>query len=46
MLKLIKNDPWLKPYTEAIEGRYNYVLKREAEITDNGKTSLSDFASV
>lgn len=45
MLKLIKNDPWLKPYTEAIEGRYNYVLKKEYELTDNGKTSLSDFAS-
>ncbi|MDR1881308.1 MAG: alpha amylase C-terminal domain-containing protein [Prevotella sp.] len=45
MLKLIKNDPWLEPYAEAIEGRYNYVLKREAAITDNGKITLSGFAS-
>lgn len=45
MLKLVKNDPWLKPYNEAIEGRYNYVLKRESDLTDNGKISLSEFAS-
>ena len=45
MLKLIKNDPWLKPYAEAIEGRHNYVIRREAQLTNNGKTSLSDFAS-
>lgn len=45
MLKLIKNDPWLKPHTEAIEGRYNYVISKEALLTDKGKISLSDFAS-
>lgn len=44
MLKLIKNDPWLEPYADAIEGRYKYVLKREKEITQDGKVSLSDFA--
>lgn len=45
MLKLIKNDPWLEPYADAIEGRYNYVIKREADITQDGKMSLSEFAS-
>lgn len=45
MLKLVKNDSWLTPYADAIEGRYNYVLRREAGITNNGETSLSDFAS-
>lgn len=45
MLKLIKNDTWLKPYTEAIEGRYKYVKAKEAILTDNGNISLSDFAS-
>ncbi|MDL2323348.1 alpha amylase C-terminal domain-containing protein [Bacteroidales bacterium OttesenSCG-928-A17] len=44
-LKLIKNDPWLEPYEKAIEGRYNYFLKREKELTQNNKISLSDFAS-
>ena len=45
MLKLIKNDPWLKPYAEAIEGRYNYVIQKEAALTNNGKMSLSEFAT-
>ncbi|GHT62356.1 1,4-alpha-glucan branching enzyme [Bacteroidia bacterium] len=44
-LKFIKNDPWLKPYSEAIEGRYNYFLQKEKELTRNGEISLSDFAS-
>ena len=45
LLKLIKNDPWLKPYSSAIEGRYNYFLHKEMELTRNGEISLCDFAS-
>jgi 1,4-alpha-glucan branching enzyme len=45
MLKLIKNDPWLKPYADAIEGRYKYTIEKEAALTNGGKMSLSDFAS-
>jgi 1,4-alpha-glucan branching enzyme len=44
-LQLIKNDPWLEPYKRAIEGRYDYFLHKENELTQNGKISLSDFAS-
>ncbi len=44
-LELIKNDPWLEPYSSAIEGRYDYFLQKEKELTQNGKISLSDFAS-
>lgn len=44
-LNLIKHDPWLAPYSDAINGRYNYVLKKKKELTDNGKITLSDFAS-
>ncbi len=44
-LKIIKNDPWLEPYTQAIEGRYDYALRKESELTNNGKNTLSDFAS-
>jgi 1,4-alpha-glucan branching enzyme len=44
-LKLIKNDPWLEPYRKAIEGRYDYFLRKEKELTQNGKISLVDFAS-
>ncbi|GAB6011918.1 alpha amylase C-terminal domain-containing protein [Viscerimonas tarda] len=45
MLNLIKNDPWLEPYAEAIEGRYHYVLSKEKELTQNGASTLGDFAS-
>ena len=44
-LKLIQEDPWLKPYNNAIEGRHKYVVEKEKEITQNGTLSLSDFSS-
>ncbi|MCD8260177.1 MAG: alpha amylase C-terminal domain-containing protein [Bacteroides sp.] len=44
-LNLIKNDPYLEPYEEAINGRYEYAWKKEAELTQNGKITLSDFAT-
>ena len=28
-LNLIKNDPWLAPFREAIEGRYQYVIDKD-----------------
>ncbi|MDR2384751.1 MAG: alpha amylase C-terminal domain-containing protein [Tannerella sp.] len=45
MLKIIKDDPWLKPYREAIEGRHIAALEKEKNLTENGRLSLSDFAS-
>lgn len=45
MLKLIENDTWLKPYADIIEERNKYVMRRESELTDHGRMSLSDFAS-
>ena len=44
-LKLIENDPWLEPYSAAIEGRHQNVLSKELELTNGGKTTLSEFAS-
>ena len=44
-LNLIKNDPWLEPYREAIESRCQYAIDKEKSLTDNGKQSLSDMAS-
>lgn len=44
-LKLIKNDPWLEPYKEAISGRFDYAAKKERELTQQGKQTLADFAS-
>lgn len=42
-LKIVKNDPWLKPYNEAIQGRHDHVLNKMQELT-GGKRTLSDFA--
>lgn len=42
-LKLVKNDPWLEPYNEVIQGRHGRVLDKIAELT-GGKSTLSDFA--
>ena len=42
-LKLIKGDPWLEPYADAIEGRHRHALDKIDELT-GGKGNLSDFA--
>ncbi len=38
-LKIVRNDPWLEPYKEAILGRHLYALHRETELTDGDKLS-------
>ena len=43
-LRLVKNDTWLEPYAEAIEGRHKRVAQKLDELTQHGKISLSDFA--
>lgn len=43
-LKLIEEDPYLKPYELAIQGRHDYALLREKDLT-GGTRSLSDFAT-
>ncbi|MCM1445251.1 MAG: alpha amylase C-terminal domain-containing protein [Prevotella sp.] len=43
-LKLIKNDPWLEPYSAAIEGRHQDAVRREADLTQQ-VGSLSEFAN-
>ncbi|MDR2533778.1 MAG: alpha amylase C-terminal domain-containing protein [Tannerellaceae bacterium] len=44
-LNLVLNDPWLEPYADAINGRYDFVCRKEEELTMNGRQSLGDFAS-
>ena len=44
-LNLIKNDVWLAPHENAIKGRYQYAVDKEKELTNEGKQTLSDFAS-
>lgn len=42
---IVKNDPWLEPFENAIRGRHDHVLYKLNELTNGGKQSLSDFAS-
>ena len=42
---LVKNDSWLEPYEDAIVGRHQHAINKINELTSNGKTSLSEFAS-
>lgn len=42
-LNILRNDPWLEPYTEAIIGRHEDAVRKERELT--GRRSLDDFAN-
>ena len=42
-LNIIKNDPWLEPYADAINGRHQHAIAKEKELV--GKGDLSGFAS-
>lgn len=42
-LKLVQSDPYLQPYEAAIQGRYDYFVNTEKNIT--GGQALSDWAS-
>ena len=43
-LKLIKNDPYLEPFTDAINGRYQAAINKKIELVGE-KGNLNDFAS-
>ena len=43
-LKIIKNDPWLEPYADAITGRFQDAVNKERELVGKGG-SLVDFAN-
>ena len=42
-LNIIKNDPWLEPFEEAIKGRHEYALHKLNQLTRN-TGNLSEFA--
>ena len=44
-LRLIKNDPWLEPFADAINGRHQHAIDKEKELTGGGKKTLADFAT-
>jgi len=43
-LNLIKNDPWLEPFADAINGRHEHFLYKEKQLTKKGRITLADFA--
>ena len=43
MLKIVSRDPWLEPYSAAIEGRHDHALFKENCLT-GGAMTLSQFA--
>lgn len=43
-LNILKNDPWLEPYSEAIEGRHEDAVRKEKELTRTTR-SLNNFAN-
>lgn len=45
MLKLLQDDEYLRPFAYAINGRHERAVNKIAQLTNNGKVSLSDFAS-
>ena len=44
-INLVKNDPYLEPYEAAIQGRHDHAVWKISQLTQNGKRSLSDFAT-
>lgn len=44
-LAILRNDPWLQPHAEAIEGRHNDVIRKYDELTANTDGSLVKFAN-
>ncbi|MDE6324864.1 MAG: hypothetical protein K2M02_01700, partial [Duncaniella sp.] len=44
-LNIVKNDPWLQPFSDAIIGRYNDALVKEQDLLSGGAKSLDDFAN-
>ncbi len=42
---IVKNDSWLEPFEAAIVGRHEHACETMRRLTNNGKTTLSDFAS-
>jgi len=42
---LVMNDSWLEPFEQAIRGRHDHALWKIGQLTRNGKTTLSQFAS-
>lgn len=43
-LSILKNDQWLAPFAQAIEGRHDDAIRKEKDLTGEAG-SLADFAN-
>ena len=43
--KIVKNDSWLEPFCEAITGRHQHAVDKEAELLGTTSPNLTSFAS-
>lgn len=44
-LSILRSDPWLAPYAEAIQGRHRDVISKIERLTRNSNGSIVDFAN-
>ena len=42
---LVESDPWLEPYENTIRGRHEHAVWKIGQLTNGGKSTLSDFAT-
>ena len=42
---LVRNDSWLEPFEGAIRGRHDHAIWKMNQLTQNGRKTLSQFAS-
>ncbi len=45
MLRILKNDEYLRPFSDAITGRHDHAMYKLSELTNGGAMTLSDFAT-
>lgn len=45
-LKIVKNDPWLEPFNDAIKGRHDHVLHKLNELTGERSPCRSLLAAI
>ena len=44
-LNILRNDPWLEPYSEAIKGRHEDAIRKEQDLLSGDAKTLVDFAN-
>ena len=42
-LKILRNDPWLEPFADAIVGRHDEIVRKLKSLTADYDGSIADF---